>query len=485
MRVEDFGPWYKLAAMITPQPGAVLRVVAPVALGTLIVPLDTAVNIAFPAITRAFDQPGAMIQWIVICYVLTYGSLMLGIGRLGDLFGYRLVFGLGLAWSVVAFLLCALAPSYGWLLAFRIAQGVGAALVISCGAALMTTPFPEAMRGRLLGYYATALAAGAVLGPIVGGVLVEHFGWSAVFWFRAPIALIALLLLRLVPRAQAPASGGYDLAGAALLALSVITFLMALRETPHLFGGGWWPIALALGFAASLAAFLARSASAERPVLHLRHFRNPDFALVNGANVLVSFAGFAVLLIVPFWLVRMGSLAEGWAGLLLATSPLGGMAAGLLGGSMLGRVSPQRLAALGLAFTGAGLLLVARWHGGSGVPMIALSLALHGAGLGLFQLAYTDIVTATMPREDRGVAGSLAMMSRTLGVVGAASLLTWLREDIELSWRAQGASAEVAANAAFGSVFALVGAIPLALLALGALRAIRRRQSTIRPDDSI
>ncbi len=454
---------------------AIARVVAPVALGTLIMPLDTAVNIAFPAITRHFDQPVAMIQWVVICYVLTYGSLMLGIGRLGDIFGYRRVFATGLAWSAVAFLLCAQAPSYEWLLACRVLQGIGAALVISCGAALITTPFPEAMRGRLLGLYATALAAGAALGPVLGGALVERWGWEAVFWFRAPIALSALLLLRGMPvAARAGPTGSFDLPGATLLALSLASFLMAIRELPYLAETPWRGGTLLLIFAASLAAFLARSAHAARPVLHLHHFRAVDFALVNLANAALHFAGFAVLLLVPFWLARFGGLAEGWAGLVLAAAPAGGMLAGLLGGHALSRVSPHRLGAIGLALTGAGLLLIGQWQRDSGVLILVASLLVQGAGLGLFQLAYTDIVTATMPREDRGVAGSLAMMTRTLGVVSAASLLTWMQQDIAAAWLAVSAPPETAFLESYRRSFLLVAAIPFGLLALGALRTVRR-----------
>ncbi|MFM7305357.1 MAG: MFS transporter, partial [Alphaproteobacteria bacterium] len=133
-------------------PGLLVLVI--IAIGTLIVPLDTSVNIAFPAITARFDLGRTGIQWVVICYVLTYGSLMLGIGRLGDIFGYLRVFRLGLAWSILAFILCATAENYAWLLAARIMQGIGAALVIGCGPALATSHFTEDLRPRILGFYA-------------------------------------------------------------------------------------------------------------------------------------------------------------------------------------------------------------------------------------------------------------------------------------------------------------------------------------------
>src|SRR6185312_11970634 len=146
---------------------------AAVGLGTAIVPLDTAVNIAFPAITEDLGLAIEDVQWIVSCYVLTYTGLMLALGRLGDLHGHARIFRAGLAWSAAAYLLCAAAPSFPVLLFCRFLQGIGASLVLSCSVALATGLYPEARRPRILGVYALVTAAASALGPIVGGVLVE------------------------------------------------------------------------------------------------------------------------------------------------------------------------------------------------------------------------------------------------------------------------------------------------------------------------
>src|SRR5215472_7845508 len=167
-----------------------------VGLGTAVVPLDTAVNIAFPAITQGFDLATPDIQWVVICYVLTYTALTLALGRVGDIYGHALVFRTGLLWSTAALALCALAPAYPALLASRFLQGIGAALVLSCGAALATSFAGEERRSRMLGIYTTMFAAGMTLGPLLGGALVQAWGWPAVFAFRVPVAAAALLLSR-------------------------------------------------------------------------------------------------------------------------------------------------------------------------------------------------------------------------------------------------------------------------------------------------
>ena len=133
------------------------------------VPLDSAVNIGFPAIVARFGLPIPMIQWIVIAYVLTQTSLMLSFGRIGDMLGYRRVFLFGTGVSTIAFVACALAPTYPALLAARVAQGIGAGLILSCGPALATSLFPEAMRTQVLARYMMMFGIGSALGPSVFG----------------------------------------------------------------------------------------------------------------------------------------------------------------------------------------------------------------------------------------------------------------------------------------------------------------------------
>ncbi len=151
-------------------------------LGTLSVPLDSAVNVDFPFITRHFQIAIPEIRWIVISYTLTSASLLLVFGRISDLIGHRRVFLLGTGWSAVSFLLCAIAPDYPTLLAARVAQGVGAGLVLACGPALMTAVFPESERPRALGLYTLGLGLGGALGPALGALLIARLAgaWCSV-----------------------------------------------------------------------------------------------------------------------------------------------------------------------------------------------------------------------------------------------------------------------------------------------------------------
>ena len=391
-----------------------------VGLGTAIGSLDTAVNIAFPDIVRSLGIELGDIQWVVICYVLTYASLMLVCGRLGDLFGHARLFRIGLAWSVAAFVACALAPAFELLLAARVAQGIGAALVIAVGPALATAYFPESSRARVLGAYTLLFALGGAVGPSLGGLLVDAMGWAGVFWFRAPIALAALLLFRAPP--VAPGGGTtarFDAMGAVLLTLAIGCLLLGINRAAS---GGWFGFVLLLAALAAGARFALRSHPS--PIIRLAPFRRRSFSVPAGSNIAVNLVGFAVMLLVPFWLDRVAGLDVLTAGALLALSPLGMALASPLAGRWAQRTDGRRLAAVGALAVAGGLAGIGLWGAAPDMAFVAGALLLHGAGLGIFQVAYLEVASASLPPGDRGVAGSLVMMTRTLGVVlGATGLM--------------------------------------------------------------
>jgi MFS family permease len=378
--------------------------------------------------------------------VLTYASCMLAVGRIGDLVGYRAVFRLGLAWSAIALIFCAVAPSYPLLLAARVAQGIGSAFVLACGPALVTSLYPESERARALGIYAVMFALGTALGPIVGGALIELWGWPAVFWFRAPIAAAVLLLLPDLPL-PARAAGGrasFDLIGAALLAAALTGLLLALNRLPALSGGDMTALLLAGGAAAAAAIFIRHEGRAREPIIDLAIFRSVSFSLVNLGSILVNLASFAVLLLVPYYLTRIAQLSDVAAGLVLAASPVGVVAGSPIGALLLRHTGAHRVTIAGATLCALGLAAVAT----AGVPAnlycLVASLAVQGIGLGLFQVAYMDLVTGAMAVSARGVAGSLALLTRTFGLVSGATVLTVVYGAVEAAQRSAGADAFLA-----------------------------------------
>jgi MFS family permease len=404
-----------------------------VGVGTSVVPLDTAVNIAFPQITGSFGLPIQAIQWVVICYVLTYSSLMLAFGRVGDVWSHGRVFRIGLLWSGIAYLLCASAPGYGWLLFSRFLQGIGAALIVSCAPALVTELFPEDRRSRAIGVFTVMYAVSSAAGPLLGGVLVEIWGWPAVFWFRAPIAVTALLFLRGLPAPVRSATREpVDLVGALLLALAISTFLLMFNQLRYL-GDALLPVALAAVAATNFIGFILWEGRVAQPIVNLGFFRVEGFTAVNLASVLISLTSFAVLLFGPYYLARFTELPTAVAGAVLGMSFVGSILASPLAARLIERLRASRVAAVGALLSGANLAVIGSCK--PGLPWLAIAvigaLALQGFGVGLFQVAYMDIVLRALPRHQRGVAGSIAMLSRSLGVVGGATLLTLVFNAIE------------------------------------------------------
>jgi len=439
-----------------------------VGLGTIVAPLDTAVNIAFPSITRAFALEVEDIRWVVITYVLTYASLMLIFGKLGDLLGYRHIFRLGLLVCAAGFLACSLAPTYGLLLLGRILQGIGIALTLSCAPALATSLFDEHERTRVLGTYAAITAVGAALGPVVGGFLVGRWDWNAVFWFRAPLVLAALALSPLLPAVPGrPSARGFDALGAVLLVGWMSALLLAFSVPAEPLGV---PLGLALLALSGFAAFMVRESRYPEPIIRPSLFRNVDFVLMNAASIAVHLATFSVLLLVPYYLVGTLGLHVAISGSVLALGAGGMVVGSWLAGRLAARAGVGRLALVGVALCIAGLWSVSLWTPAIGLAVMGLSLLIQGVGIGLFQVAYTDLVTATLPLSDRGVAGSLAMVTRTLGIVGGATGLSAAFRYFETAALSAGTSATDAFIAGFQSTF-FHAAIGLALfLALSLLR---------------
>ncbi len=442
-----------------------------VALGTLVVPFDSSVNFAFPFITRAFGLPIPAIQWLVISYTLTYAALMLVFGRVGDMLGYRRIFLAGSLWSTVAFVLCAIAPSYGALLAARVMQGVGAALVLSCGPALATSLYPESARTRILGTYTMVIGIGGALGPLIAGLLVPIIDWPAVFWFRAPLALMAFLLAWLLPRDTRPAHReSFDATGGLTLVIAISAMLLALNQLQHLGETSLWFGLSALACFLAIAGFIVQERRTPRPIINLRFFRDIDFSLLNAGHAALNLAGFSVLLLVPFYLSRLGGLSPYATGLLLACSPAGTVVAAPLAARLAASVAPRLLAVIGASAMAIGQVLISTAGVVPDIPVLAAAMALQGFGVGLFQVAYFDIVTASIPRADRGVAGSLVMMTRTLGTVTGATVLMLMFQ----TWRdgalASGLGDIPAFLAGFGFTFRAAAALPALVVLIGLAR---------------
>jgi len=331
------------------------------ALGTLVVSLDSSINITLPALAQAFGTGPAGIRWVIICYVLTYALTSLGAGLLADRLGPGRVFAAGLWLSGAAFLGYLAVGSFGTLLAARVAQGVAGGLVYGTAPALVTLALPRERHGRGLGLLALGMGTGFSVGPALGGVLLDVLGWRAVFLFRAPLALVLAV----------PAT-------------------LWLGSSPS---GGAWQLP-------------PRAEWLRWPVLRV---------LVLAA--LANWAQFAVWLLAPFYLVGVLHLAPSIGGLFFMLTPLGTAAAAPLAGWLTDRVGTRWPVAAGLLIEATGLFAIGRFTAETPPALVAAGLLLVGLGLGLFQVPNLSQAMAAFPAARQGVAGGLAFMSRTLGTV--------------------------------------------------------------------
>ncbi len=404
---------------------------AVVALGASVAPLDFALSIAFPALADAFALDTRQIRWVAVCYVLTYGVLMLWTGALGDRVGHLRVFAVGLLLSITATVLCAMAPTYGWLLAGRVLMGLGVAFALSCSPALAMSLFDEGRRTAVLSAYGGLFALAGLLAPLVGGWAMGLMGWPGVFWFRVPVYLLALLGLPLLAQARA----GQAVHG--VYALHAVHAVQAVHGAHAVHAVGAAQVQAAKPQHASMLAPLVQPvpggvlhAAAAAPVSvawwSAALWRLPGFARVNVASMLLQFCSFALVLVMPFYLVRQGDWHPGAIGLMLGSWAAGSM----LGSALAARwVRARGLASAtlwGVALGALGLLGLVLWPAqptGAAVPWLVATLAVQGLGVGVFQVAYADQVVAALPAHQRGVAGSLTMVTRTGGVVLGA--LVW------------------------------------------------------------
>jgi MFS family permease len=315
---------------------------------------------------------------------------------------------------------------------------------------------------------------GGAFGPVLAGQLVQHWGWEAVFWFRAPIAALAFALAWVLPRGERHEHARFDAPGAVLMVAAVTGLLFTLNRFQYL-GQMVWPMVLSgLLTVAAGVGFVLRERRTAQPLIDLRYFHDRDFALVNAAHVALNVAGFSIMLLVPFYLDRVVGLSVPLIGVTLAAGPAGVMIAGPVAGRVATWIAPRRL-----ALCGAALLAIAQFGIGSvgAHPVMLLLVAMmvtHGFGLGLFQVAYFDIATATIPRQDRGVAGSLVMMTRTIGVVTGATMLMLLFQSL------RGTAADMPETEAFlygfRGAFWITAALPVTAVLAGLLSGWARPQ---------
>ena len=400
-------------------------VMAAVAMGLFLGTIDgSIVNVALPTLVRAFDTQFAVVQWVVLAYLLTITTLMLSVGRLGDMIGKKPLYATGFVVFTLGSVLCGLAPSVYWLIGFRVLQAIGAAMLMALGMAIVTEAFPPSERGRALGISGTMVSVGIVVGPVLGGLLIGALSWHWIFFVNLPVGIVGTwMVIRFVPVLKPAGGQRFDLVGALTLFLCLMALLMALTLGQQV--GFAETIVLAL-FAASLvllALFLAIERRIRYPMIDLRLFRDRLFNinLVTGFVIFVCMSGTIILM--PFYLENVLGYTPRSVGLLLAIVPIALGITAPISGSLSDRFGPRPIIVGGLLMLLLGFSAVSTLSTGTTALGYVLRFLPIGIGIGTFQSPNNSAVMGAVPRSRLGIASGLLSLTRTLGqTTGIAAL---------------------------------------------------------------
>jgi EmrB/QacA subfamily drug resistance transporter len=396
-----------------------------VAAGVFMSTLDSSiVNIALPVIMTDFQVTLATIEWVPMIYLLTVSSLLLTCGRLSDIRGRRLVYCGGFMIFAAGSLLCSVAGSATWLIVSRLVQGVGAAMLMACSPALVVDAFPMAERGRALGLVGVVVAAGLTTGPALGGLILEHFSWRAIFYINIPIGVVvtvaALRILGRRDESRRPES--LDWGGALLLVVCFSAFITGLSQL-HAWGVFSTSTGLAAFFFLAGAVALVRvETRSAHPIFDPALLKIRLFVLPVSAAVILFISLFFITFLMPFFMVHPLGFSMNQVGVTMMIPFVFLFVFSPLSGSLSDRMGSRMLCTLGMALEAVALFLLSRLTADATTLDMAWRLALAGIGIAVFISPNSAAAMSAVPPSHRGIASGAVATARNLGmVIGVAS----------------------------------------------------------------
>jgi EmrB/QacA subfamily drug resistance transporter len=378
---------------------------------------NTIVNVGLPSIGRSLHAGVSGLQWTVAAYTIVLAALLMFAGALADRIGRRTIFQVGLSLFTLGSWMCSLAPSLGWLIGFRVLQGIGGSMLNPAALGIITNTFTgKAERARAIGVWDGVFGLSMALGPVFGGVLVGSVGWRGIFWANIPVGLLAMSLTALfVPDSKAPRSRRSDPVGQLLLIAMLGGLAYAIIEGPSL---GWhspWILG-AFGLSvAALAVLLAYEPRHPEPMLDLRFFRSIPFAGANLTAVcaIAAMAGF--LFLSTLYLQDVRGLSALQAGLAILPMPVVMALCAPMAGRMVARRGPR----IPLVIAGAALTLssaaLSQLTVTTSATHLIITYGLFGVGAGMVSSPITNGVMSGVPKTQAGMASGMNSSSRQLG----------------------------------------------------------------------
>ncbi|MCJ7622041.1 MAG: MFS transporter [Anaerolineaceae bacterium] len=400
-------------------------VLTSVGMGIFLGTIDSSiVNIALPTMTRQFQANFATVQWVVLAYLLTITTLMLGVSRLADIKGKKPIYITGFVIFTIGSLLCGLSHTISMLIVSRVLQGIGGTMITSLGMAIITESFPPSERGRALGLTSTIVSLGIVLGPTLGGVIIEHLSWNWIFFVNLPVGIVGIIMvMRFVPDIRPKGKQRFDFPGAIILFICLLTFLLALTLGQRLGFTNQTVLFISIICILSLVVFIITELRTQQPMIELRLFRDRFFSinLITRIITFISIAGTLVLM--PFYLENMLGYHTQQVGLMMAIVPIAVGIIGPISGTLSDRFGNRLISVIGLATLVIGYVLVSTLSAETSISGYLMRFFPIGLGMGIFQSPNNNAVMGSATRERLGIMSGILAISRTLGQTSGIAIL--------------------------------------------------------------
>lgn len=382
-------------------------------------------NVALPTFAQAFNASFQEVQWVVLSYLLAITTLIVSVGKLGDIIGRRRLLLNGIGLFTLASLLCGIASNLELLIAARTAQGLGAAIMMALTMTFVSETVPKEKTGRAMGLLGMTSAIGTALGPSLGGMLIAGFGWRAIFFVNIPLGILTFLLAyHFLPGDQPNTKtdrASFDKIGTLLLAVTLTFYALAMT----LGRGNFGPLNVALLLAAVFGGglFVLAESTISSPLIRLAMFRDPILSASFAMSSLVSTVMMATLVVGPFYLSQGLGLGTWLVGITLSAGPLIAALTSMPSGRLVDGFGAERMTRLGLVGIATGSLVLSIMPASFGVAGYLFSIVVITASYALFQTANnTDVMTDIRP-DQRGVISGMLNLSRNLGLITGASVM--------------------------------------------------------------
>ncbi len=443
-----------------------------VASGTFMVNVDGSVmNVALPALERQFAVGPALLQWVISGYLLIITGILPVVGALSDRLNRKRVFLAGVFIFTTGSVLCAFSSTIDELILFRIFQSLGGAIIMGNVMSIIAHIFPAGQRGRPIGLIGSVVAAGTIVGPSVGGLLIAAYGWPSVFWVNVPVGAVSIVMTLIVldRMVSNQSTERFDGMGAILFFVGIVSLMIFVSEGTT---WGWTSVSSWLSLVLSIAAlslFIWRELRAASPVIELSLFRSGAFSVGNVAGyisyVMFMFPGF----ILPLYMQHVLHIPTAHIGLLLTPQAVCMIIVSPFGGRLTDKIGANWPAFAGMVTGTAGLWMMTRFTPATSYTDIVIALSVFGAGMGLFTSPNTVAVLESVPIAKSGLTGSLIATVRNFGRVSGIAVAVLLLQSAGANLATVQGFTMATAYAFTGSV--MIGAIGVLLSASRLLRS--------------